>query len=205
MGRGKELMKNQKMKQLAIFFSVILLLFTSCSKNIEKIATKRMAAMMKERVYQPDKASIVNIQTEYKCDSLCILAFTLKAPNGYGQMMSSPMEYIYVDADIAGQHICAETATDFSKSTLDDKTAQQSADYKQTALQFAAAGYNLEYILSHSVQDVKAKYRQSLMKGINLKDGNSDLEGKLNFSAAWLKLLANGRVVSPEDGKSIKL
>ena len=66
MERRKELMKNQKMKQLAVFLSVIILLFTSCSKNIEKVATKRMAAMMKERVYQPDKASIVNIQTEYK-------------------------------------------------------------------------------------------------------------------------------------------
>lgn len=198
-------MKKYKIKQLAVLFSIIMLLLSSCSKDIVDVATKRMAAMMKERVYQPERSSLVNIQTEYKCDSLCILTFTLKAPNGYGQMMSSPMEYIYADAEIAGRHVCAETATDFSQGTLDDKAARQSADYKQTALQFAAAGYDLEYILSHSVQDVKEKYRQSLMKGLDRKGDPSDLEGQLTFSAAWIKLLANGRVVNPEKGKPVRL
>lgn len=188
------------MKKILLF--VLILMCISCSKNIEDKAMDHLKVMMKELVFQSDKAELVNTQIVYKSDSLCVIDFTLKAPNGKGIMCATPMEYIYIDTSIEGQHFCGESITyedrlDFLREETDDE--------KELEKQLAELGFDMKYIVNNSVANVKNKYRNELIKWANHNSNHPNIEDKLFFSAAWLKLMTRGREVKEDIGKDIKL
>lgn len=94
-----------------LLFLALAFVCMSCSNNIEDDAMEHLKIMMKEMVFQSDKAELVNTQTIYKSDSLCIISFTLKAPNRNGVICATPMEYLYIDAIFDGNRICGESIT----------------------------------------------------------------------------------------------
>lgn len=174
----------------------------SCSKSIENEAMDHLKIMMKEMINNPDEAELVNTRTTYQSDSLCIIDFTLKAPNGEGAMLSTPMEYIYIDVNIDGQRICAESIT------FDDAffyAPNQKDEVEELEKQLAEMGFNLEYVVNNTVAKVKNKYRNELIKYAHHNPKDPNIEDKLIFSAAWLKLTTKGREVNEEKGKDIKL
>lgn len=185
-----------------IFVFALFLVFASCSNGIEDEAVKHLKIMMKEIVFQSDKAELVNTHTVYKSDSLCVIGFTLKAPNGEGVVISTPMEYLYIDVIMDGHRVRGESIT------YEDDFAffrEQTDEEKELGKQLAENGFNMEYIVSNSVGKVKNKYRDELIKYANHNPNSPNIEDKLTFSAAWLKLITRGRQVSEQKGKDIKL
>lgn len=188
------------MKKLFLF--VLILMCMSCSKNIEDEAMEHLKIVMKEMVNRADEAELVNTHTVYKSDSLCVIAFTLKAPNGEGVMLSAPMEYLYVDVKIDGHRVRGESVTYEDKW---DFFHEQTDEEKELEKELAEDGFDMKYIINNSVANVKAKYRSELIKYANHNPNHPEIEDKLTFSAAWLKLMTRGREVSDNKGKDIKL
>lgn len=179
-------------------------LLSSCgTKDIEQEANEQLVLTMKEAVRDPDGGTLVNVHTTYKSDSLCILHFTLKAKNALGMDMSAPIEYIYVDCMDEGKRVKLETYTDLDplfpvKLTMKD-------DEEEIAKSLAEEGFDYAYLMQHSVEDIKEKYRDQLLKDAPYTDKGPNLEDRLMFSAAWLRLDANSRDVTNLKGKDIKL
>lgn len=174
----------------------------SCSKNIEDDAMNRLKSTMKEMVIRSDEAELVNTHIVYSSDSLCIIDFTLKAPNGIGVMMAEPMEYLYIDVNIKGKRIRGESITyDEKLDAFREKTEEE----KDLEKQFADEGFDMNYIVNNSVANIKAKYRNELIKWANHDPKHPYIEDKLMFSAAWVKIMAKGREVTDDKGKDIKL
>jgi hypothetical protein len=183
-------------------FVALILMCISCSKNIEDDAMNRLKSTMKEMVIRSDEAELVNTHIVYSSDSLCIIDFTLKAPNGMGVMMAEPMEYLYIDANIKGKRIRGESITyDDKLDAFHEKTEEE----KELEKQFADEGFDMNYIVNNSVANIKAKYRNELIKWANHDPKHPYIEDKLMFSAAWAKLMAKGREVTDDKGKDIML
>ncbi|MBR1463255.1 MAG: hypothetical protein IJ604_07765 [Prevotella sp.] len=188
------------MKKFILF--ALILMCMSCSKSIEDEAMEHLKIMMKEMVNCADEAELVNTHTVYKSDSLCVIDFTLKAPNGAGAMLSTPMEYLYIDVEINGQRVCGESITFEDKF---DFLHEQSEEEKELEKELAKEGFDMNYIINNSVANVKSKYRNELIKYAHHNPNHPKIEDKLTFSAAWLKLMTRGREVNKNKGKDIKL
>lgn len=185
-----------------IFAFALILMCISCSKNIEDEALEHLKIMMKEMVFQSDKAELINTHTVYQSDSLCIIGFTLKAPDGRGIVSSTPMEYIYIDVKINGQRLRGESITYEEEFAFEP---EQTDEEKELEKELAEEGFDMRYIVNNSVAKVKNKYRNELIKFANHNPNDPKIEDKLTFSAAWLKLTTRGRIVNENKGKDIKL
>ena len=183
-------------------FVALILMCMSCSKNIEDDAMNHLKSTMKEMVIRSDEAELVNTHIVYSSDSLCVIAFTLKAPNGMGVMMAEPMEYLYIDVNMKGKRIRGESITYDDKL---DPFREKTDEEKELEKQLADDGFDMNYIVNNSVANVKDKYRKGLIKWANHDPKHPYIEDKLMFSAAWLKLRAKGREVTDDKGKDIKL
>ena len=196
-----------------LFLSIMFLsLFCSCNNNdIESDATEHLKSYMKETLFHPDQAELINTHTTYKSDSLCIIQCTLKAPNNNGDILSCPIEYIYIDAMLDGKKIKAETLTaigdDFISKDMNGEYMKdgEKEDEKKVKDEWNKEGYDVYYIANHSVAKVKEKYRANILKHVKYKANDPHIEDRLTFSAAWLKIGARGREISDEKGKDIKL
>ena len=78
-------------------------------------------------------------------------------------------------------------------------------DEREIAKELAEDGYDYEYLMQHEVADIKDKYREKLLKDAPYTEKDPNLEDRLMYSAAWLRLDANSREVPKEKGKDIKL
>ncbi len=184
------------------FLIALILMCISCSNSIEDEAMEHLKILMKEMVNRPDEAELVNTHTVYKSDSLCIIGFTLKAPDDNGTMGSTPMEYFYIDVNINGNRICGESVT---YDDMLDFIYEPTDEEKELEKQLAEQGFDMKYVINNSVAKVKNKYRNELIKYANHNPNHPNIEDKLTFSAAWLKMMIKGREVSNNRGKDIKL
>lgn len=194
-----------------ILFVFITVLLASCSqiteKSIEDRAIDQLKKTMKEILYNPDDATLKGVRTEYKSDSLCLIGFVAKAKNGEGEMISQEMEYIYIDTDkmnlpeqVQGQlegfyYIGLPGSATYGLELLRDENSLK---------EFKDEGFDPEFVLSHTVFKVKDKYSEKLIKFANHNPSDPKINDKLIFSAAWLKVMMNGRQVIKES-KDIKL
>ena len=178
-------------------------LLSSCgTKDIEQEANEQLVLTMKEAVRDPDGGTLVNVHTTYKSDSLCILHFTLKAKNALGMDMSSPIEYIYMDCDVDGQRKKFETYTDLDPLFPVDLGMKEKEE--EIAKSIAELGYDYAFLMQNTVEKIKEKYREKLIKDAPYTDKDPNLEDRLMFSAAWVRLKASSREVTT-NGKDIKL
>ena len=191
------------MKQSIILLTLVIGLLASCStKDIEQEANEQLKLTMREMLKRPDDATLVNVRTTYKSDSLCILHFTLKSKNALGMDMSSPIEYIYVDCDIDGQRKRIETYTDLDPLFPVDLGMKE--EEEEIAKSLAEKGYDYAFLMQNTVEKIKEKYRDKLLKDAPYTDKDPNLEDRLMFSAAWLRFKASSREVT-DNGKDIKL
>lgn len=191
------------MKQSIILLTLVIGLLASCStKDIEQEANEQLVLTMKEAVRDPDGGTLVNVHTTYKSDSLCILHFTLKAKNALGMDMSSPIEYIYVDCMDEGKRVKLETYTDLDPLFPVDLGMKE--DEEEIAKSLAEEGYDYAFLMQNTVEKIKEKYRDKLLKDAPYTDKDPNLEDRLMFSAAWLRFKASSREVT-DNGKDIKL
>jgi len=191
------------MKHSIILLTLVVSLLVSCSpKDIEQEANEQLKLTMKEMLKRPDDATLVNVRTTYKSDSLCILHFTLKSKNALGMDMSSPIEYIYVDIDIDGQRKRVETYTDLDPLFPVDLGMKE--EEQEIAKSLAEKGYDYAFLMQNTVEKIKEKYRDKLLKDAPYTDKDPNLEDRLMFSAAWLRFKASSREVT-DNGKDIKL
>lgn len=191
------------MKQSIILFTLVIGLLASCStKDIEQEANEQLKLTMREMLKRPDDATLVNVRTTYKSDSLCILHFTLKSKNALGMDMSSPIEYIYVDINIDGQRKRIETYTDLDPLFPVDLGMKE--EEQEIAKSLAEKGYDYAFLMQNTVEKIKEKYRDKLLKDAPYTDKDPNLEDRLMFSAAWLRFKASSREVT-DNGKDIKL
>ena len=191
------------MKQSIILLTLVIGLLASCStKDIEQEANEQLKLTMREMLKRPDDATLVNVRTTYKSDSLCILHFTLKSKNALGLDMSSPIEYIYVDYDIDGQRKRIETYTDLDPLFPVDLGMKEAEE--EIAKSLAEKGYDYAFLMQNTVEKIKEKYRDKLLKDAPYTDKDPNLEERLMFSAAWLRFKASSREVT-DNGKDIKL
>ena len=191
------------MKQSIILLTLVLGLLASCStKDIEQEANEQLKLTMREMLKRPDDAILVNVRTTYKSDSLCILHFTLKSKNALGMDMSSPIEYIYVDCDIDGKRKRVETYTDLDPLFPVDLGMKE--EEQEIAKSLAEKGYDYAFLMQNTVEKIKEKYRDKLLKDAPYTDKDPNLEDRLMFSAAWLRFKASSREVT-DNGKDIKL
>lgn len=192
------------MRKTILFLALTMALLSSCgTKDIEHEANEQLVLTMKEAVRDHDGGTLVNVHTVYKSDSLCILHFTLKAKNALGMDMSAPIEYIYVDCMDEGKRVKLETYTDLDplfpvKLTMKDRE-------EEIAKSFADEGYDYAFLMQNTVDAIKEKYRDQLLKDAPYTDKDPNLEDRLMFSAAWLRLDADSRDVTNLKGKDIKL
>ena len=192
------------MKKVILFMFMAIALLSSCgTKDIEQEANEQLVLTMKEAVREPDSGTLVNVHTTYKSDSLCILHFTLKAKNALGMDMSSPIEYIYVDCMDEGKRVKLETYTDLDPLFPVDLGMKE--DEEEIAKSLAEEGYDYAFLMQNTVEKIKEKYRDKLLKDAPYTDKDPNLEDRLMFSAAWLRLDANSRDVTNLKGKDIKL
>ena len=191
------------MKQSIILLTLVIGLLATCStKDIEQEANEQLKLTMREMLKRPDDATLVNVRTTYKSDSLCILHFTLKSKNALGMDMSSPIEYIYVDCDIDGQRKRIETYTDLDPLFPVDLGMKE--EEEEIAKSLAEKGYDYAFLMQNTVEKIKEKYRDKLLKDAPYTDKDPNLEDRLMFSAAWLRFKASSREVT-DNGKDIKL
>lgn len=192
------------MKKILIFIAMVMVLLSSCTtRDIEQEANEQLAATMREMAKRPDDAKLLNVRTVYKCDSLCILQFQFHGKSVIGLESSTPMEYIYLYDNSDGNKTKYECWTDLDpvlsvSLTMDD-------DEREIAKELAEEGYDYEYLMQHTVADIKEKYREKLLKDAPYTKKAPNLEDRLMYSAAWLRLDANSREVPKEKGKDIKL
>jgi len=191
------------MKQSIILLTLVIGLLASCStKDIEQEANEQPKLTMREMLKRPDDATLVNVRTTYKSDSLCILHFTLKSKNALGMDMSSPIEYIYVDINIDGQRKRIETYTDLDPLFPVDLGMKE--EEEEIAKSLTEKGYDYAFLMQNTVEKIKEKYRDKLLKDAPYTDKDPNLEDRLMFSAAWLRFKASSREVT-DNGKDIKL
>lgn len=191
------------MKQSIILFTLVIGLLASCSaKDIEQEANEQLKLTMREMLKRPDDATLVNVRTTYKSDSLCILQFTLKSKNALGMDMSSPMEYIFAYCDVNGQRKRIETYTDLDPLFPVDLGMKE--EEQEIAKSLAVEGYEYAFLKQNTVEKIKVKYRDKLLKDAPYTDKDPNLEDRLMFSAAWLRFNASSREVT-NNGKDIKL
>ncbi len=189
------------MKKVLIMIAVVMAVLSSCStKDIEQEATEQLKATMRETLKRPDDATLANLRTVFKSDSLCILQFTLKSKNSLGMDMVSPMEYIYLVGAFKANY---EAWTDLDPLfptglVMDDKEME-------VAKQIAKQGFDYEYLMEHTVDEIKDKYRDQLLKDAPYTDKDPNLEDRLMYSAACIRLRAQGREIPETKGKDIKL
>ena len=192
------------MKKLLILIAVLMVGLSSCGTgDIEQAAKEQLKATMREAANRPDDATLVNVHTAYKSDTLCILQFTFNGKNALGMELSLPMEYIYMDADIDGKRVKFETYSYLKRLIpIEDSMTD---DEREIAKALQDRGYDYVYLVQHKVAEIKEKYREQLLKDAPYTDKDPNLEDRLMFSAAWVRLLANGREVPTDKGKDIKL
>lgn len=191
------------MKQSIILLTLVIGLLASCStKDIEQEANEQLKLTMREMLKRPDDATLVNVRTTYKSDSLCILHFTLKSKNALGMDMSSPIEYIYVDINIDGQRKRIETYTDLDPLFPVDLGMKE--EEEEIAKSLTEKDYDYAFLMQNTVEKIKEKYRDKLLKDALYTDKDPNLEDRLMFSAAWLRFKASSREVT-DNGKDIKL
>ncbi len=192
------------MKNVILFMALAIALLSSCgTKDIEQEANEQLKLTMREMLKRPDDATLVNVRTTYKSDSLCILHFTLKSKNTLGMDMSSPIEYIYVDINIDGQRKRIETYTDLDPLFPVDLGMKE--EEEEIAKSLTEKGYDYAFLMQNTVEKIKEKYRDKLLKDAPYTDKDPNLEDRLMFSAAWLRLNANSRDVTNLKGEDIKL
>lgn len=191
------------MKHVIIILALLFVLFTSCtSKDIETMAISHLEQLMKEVVNRPDDAKLINVHPTYKSDSLCIIQFTLKSKNALGMDLTNPMEYIYFIDNSDGKKTY-ESYTDLKPILPFEFSLEES--YEDAIKEFAKEGFDLKYVFQNKVEDVKKKYRKEILKLAPYSEKDPNIEDRLMYSAAWIKLLANGREISDNKGKDIKL
>ena len=191
------------MKRIILYLTLAVALLSSCgTKDIEQEANEQLVLTMKEAVRDPDGGTLVNVRTVYKSDSLCIMQFTLKAKNALGMDMSSPIEYIYIDCDVDGQRKKFETYTDLDPLFPVDLGMKEKEE--EIAKSIAELGYDYAFLMQNTVEKIKEKYREKLIKDAPYTDKDPNLEDRLMFSAAWVRLKASSREVTT-NGKVIKL
>ena len=192
------------MKRVLLFMALAIALLSSCgTKDIEQEANEQLVLTMKEAVRDPDGGTLVNVHTTYKSDSLCILHFTLKAKNALGMDMSAPIEYIYVDCMDEGKRVKLETYTDLDPLFPVDLGMKE--EEEEIAKSLAEEGYDYAFLMQNTVEKIKEKYRDKLLKDAPYTDKDPNLEDRLMFSAAWLRLNVDSRDVTNLKGKDIKL
>ncbi len=192
------------MKRVILFMALAVALLSSCgTKDIEQEANEQLVLTMKEAVRDPDGGTLVNVHTTYKSDSLCILHFTLKAKNALSMDMSAPIEYIYMDCDVDGQRKKFEAYTDLDPLFPVDLSMKEREE--EIAKSLSKEGYDYAFLMQNTVEKIKEKYRDKLLKDAPYTDKDPNLEDRLMFSAAWLRFKANSRDVTNSNGKDIKL
>ena len=194
------------MKKTLFLIALVMAVLSSCDTNtrdIEQAANEQLKMTMREAANRPDDATLANVHTAYKSDSLCILQFTFKGKNALGMELSIPMEYIYMDAEINGQRVKCETYS-YLKPIV-PVGYSMTDDEKEIAKALKDAGYDYEYLVQHKVAEIKEKYRKELLENAPYSDKDPNLEDRLMYSAAWVRLNANGRIVPTDKGKDIKL
>lgn len=82
------------MKKIAYFF--ILCLLCSCSGSIKNEAKEQMEKTFKELAKDPSSVSFNDVKVMFDNDSICIIQLKFCAKNGFGAMVSSDMEYVYL-------------------------------------------------------------------------------------------------------------
>lgn len=82
------------MKKIVYFFFLCLL--CSCSGSIKKEAKEQMEKTFKELAKDPSSVSFNDVKVMYDNDSICIIQLKFSAKNGFGAMISSDMEYVYL-------------------------------------------------------------------------------------------------------------
>ena len=180
------------MKKSLLFITVVMALLSSCGmRDIEQEANEQLKATMREMAKRPDDAKLLNVRTVYKSDSLCILQFNFYGKSAIGLESSSPMEYIYLYDNSDGRKTRYECWTDLDpvlsvSLTMDDEE-------RETAKKMAEDGFDYEYLMEHKVEDIKEKYREELLKAAPYTNKDPNLEDRLMYSAAWLRLDANSR------------
>ena len=181
---------------------MMLAMLSSCtSRDIEAEATEQLKATMREAANRPDDVTLVNVHTVYKSDSLCILQFNFNGKNALGMELSVPMEYIYMDCTINGKLSTYETFSKLKQILPLEYTMED--DEREKLKTLAEEGYDYEYIVQHTVVDIKEKYRDRFLKEADHLDSNQ--EDQLMYLAAKLRLHAGGREVPKTKGKDIKL
>lgn len=197
------------MRKIFLLITVIIITLCSCTeKGIEGDAMKHMKILMKETLNNPDNATLVNVHTTYKSDSLCVISFILKANNNQGNAVSIPIEYIYIDIpNFEGERLVAETATATGGNIISKIYNEGIGTEKDEDLikECNDAGYDYEYLVNHSIFDIRDKYQNTLIKNAPYKANDPNIDDKLIFSAAWVKLMVHGRDVEQQEGKDIKL
>ena len=76
---------------------------------------------------------------------------------------------------------------------------------EEIAKSLAEEGYDYAFLMQNTVEKIKKKYRDKLLKDAPYTDKDPNLEDRLMFSAAWLRLSADSRDVTNFKGKDIKL
>ena len=196
------------MKKVLFIFSAFLLVACGqiIEKSIEDRAIDQLKKTMKESLNNPDDATLSGVRTVYQSDSLCIIDFTLKAKNNEGSMITQSVEYIYIDLEkmsaegLSGQlegyyYVGLPMSMMYDLEFLNDE---------ENLKVWKDEGFDPKYVLSNTVFSVRDKYRNELMKHANHSPSHPKIGDKLTFSAAWLKVMMNGREVHV-DSKDIKL
>ena len=193
-----------------ILYAIIIFMLVACDQigqqSIENRATKQLKKTMKETLNNPDDATLSGVRTVYQSDSLCIIDFTLKAKNNEGNIITQSVEYIYIDLDkmsderMNGQleglyYIGLPLSVIYDLELLKEEN-----DLKE----WKNEGFDPKYVLSNTAFSVRDKYNDKLIKYANHSPSHPKISDKLTFSAAWLKVMMNGRDVHSES-KDIKL
>ena len=187
-----------------ILIAALMAVLSSCTgKDIEQKANEQLTATMKEIARRPDDAKLLNVRTAYKSDSLCILQFNFHGKSAIGIESSTSMEYIYLCDLTEGKKVYYEGWTNLEpilsvKLTMDD-------DEEGIAKELAKDGFDYVYLMEHTVMDIKEKYREQLLKNAPYTKKDPNLEDRLMYSAAWVRLIASGREVPKTKGKDVKL
>lgn len=192
------------MRKVLIMIAVVIAVLSSCgTKDIEQEATEQLKATMRETVFRPDDATLINVHTTYKTDSLCILEFTLNAKNGFDLEVSIPMEYVFAKCIINGEMAKYDTWTQFKPVLSSD--FEMDDEQKEVAKALAKEGFDYSFLLHNKVADIKEKYREQLMQLMPDIKKDSNIEDRLMYAAAMLRFTASSNKVPTQKGKDIKL
>jgi len=193
-----------------VLYLLVTVLLLSCGqvgqKSIEDRATEQLKKTMKEALNNPDDATLSGVRTVYQSDSLCIIDFTLKAKNNEGKRITQNVEYIYIDTDKMSDKELSGQLEGFyyvglPMSVLYDIELLKDED---SLKEFKDEGFDPKFVLQNTVFTVRDKYSEELIKFANHSPSHPKIADKLTFSAAWLKVMMNGRDVHAES-KDIKL